>query len=255
MECALCNMEMKRHMQKILDGCICKDCMGRLPHSIHKNIMKYSRQNLATIVDYMGNLQKKQFVPTASFGSLHIDEIHGLFVVQENLKDNFVAEELTDMFYCLSLKEVGLTPTNVAVDKSNQVTCDFELHCWFEYPECSFVVPVRKKVKCPTKRKNKSELTYEMPGDYQIFLKMFNQMIETAKKKYEEESEGKFLSQPAFLLFKAETMYMLGDGYDRDDVERQKDTLLSAFEGQAEYESLIMQAYHILMNRLEGEYE
>lgn len=234
---------------KILDGSICKICVNKLPKSIRKNLHKYSLSNLETITDYMDSLNKDLFFPTASFGSLHIDEIHGLFAISEKLDDNDYSN-LTDIFYCLNLIDVGLTPTNVKVDKRNQVYCDFELHCWFKYPECSFTVPIRKNVKCPSKNKNKTELTYEMPGDYHIFLKMFNQMLDTARQKYKEMTEPQFISKSRFDLFKAETMFMLSDAYDRKEVETQKDILMGAFEGQENYQSIIMHAYHLLMNNI-----
>lgn len=249
-QCVLCEAETSIISQKkIWNGFICKGCFDKIPQSIKNNLTKYHSDNLKTILNYMDNLNKKIFFPTASFGSLHIDEIHGLFAIEENLKENFNPEDFTDMFYCLSLKEVGLNATNVSLDKSNNVICDFELHCWFEYPECSFTVPVKKKARCPSKRNGK-DISYELPGDYFIFLNLFDQMLNTARKKYQEQNEPKFISKSSFNRFKAETLFMLGEGYNIDDVKKQYGILKHAFEGFPNYLSIIEQAYYILSDSL-----
>lgn len=249
-QCILCESEISIISQKkILNGFICKGCYDKLPKSIKNNLIKYHSDNLKTISNYMDNLNKKIFFPTASFGNLHIDEIHGLFAIEENLKENFNPQELTDIFYCLNLKEVGLNATNVAVDKSNSVICDFELHCWFEYPECSFTVPVKKKAKCISKRSGK-DISYELPGDYFIFLNLFNQMLDNARKKYEEQNKSKFISKSNFDKFKAETLFMLSDGYDINEIQKQVEILKSAFRDFPNYLSIIEQAYYILFDSL-----
>lgn len=250
MECTLCSQEMSKLSQiRVSNGFICKNCLKRIPKSIKDNLTKYSIENLTTIVNYMDALDRKDFTITASFGSLHIDEIHGLFVIEDDIKKVKDVNEFTDMFYCLDLREVGLTPTNPTQSGSN-VLCDFELHCWFDYPECSFTIPIKKKAKCNVKRLNSKEIQYEYPGDYFIFMNMFNQMLETARKKHRERNKEHFVSKTHLDLFKAHTLFMLSDAYDIQEVESQRNKLLKAFQGETEYISIINQAYNILLNAL-----
>lgn len=250
-QCGLCNGEISRFSaKKTKDGVLCRECAERLPKAVTGSLSSYTLAGLQTIEEYMKHLRKDLFTPTASFGCLHIDEIHGLFAVEERLSDD--VKDLTDIFYCLNLKEAGLVPANVSTDRRGNVFCDFELHCCFEYPQCSFKVSVRKKVKCPSHRKNKSEISYEMPGDYCIFVKMFDLMIESARKKYEYSSQEHFMSFSKFQLFKAKTLFMLPDGYNLDDVIRQKEILIKAFQNQKTYMDIIQEAYFILTDSIGG---
>ena len=251
MYCSLCAGAVSRlSAKKIEDGFVCSRCLQKLPKSIMKNIGSYTSDRLKTITDYMNSVRKDLFFPTASFGSLHIDEIHGMFAIADRLGDNYM--ELTDVFECLLLKDVGLTPTNVSVNKSNQVFCDFELHCWFEFPKCSFTVPVRKKVRCPSQKKNHNEISCQMPGDYIIFIQMFDRMLDAARKKFNVEQGKHFMSYASFELLKAESLFMLGESYDLDQVESQRNILERAFAGQDNYIKIIRNAYYVLLNKTAG---
>lgn len=249
--CALCGGQLSSLSQKrASDGYICKDCFELLPKSMHNNISKYSIANLKTIIEYREDLDISEFSPTASFGKLHIDEIHGLFAISEKLDSEGIPVDKTDIFHCLDLREVGLTPTNPTADRSEKVFCDVELHCWFNRPDLSFVTTVKKKVNCPSKRVDKTHLDWDYPGDLIMFMKMFNQMLTNAQDKYTKQYINQFPDQRSVEIYKAQSLFMLADGYDINLLNEQKDRLLSAFNDIPECVKIINNSYNLLVETL-----
>ena len=249
--CALCERQLSSLSQKrISDGFICKDCFELLPKSMRNNIIKYNTKNLLTIIDYNKNLDISSFSPTASFGKLHIDEIHGMFAISEKLDNDGMPIDTTDIFYCLNLREVGLTPTNPTVDKTGKVFCDVELHCWFNKPDLSFVVPIKKKVNCPSKRVDKTHLEWNYPGDLIMFMKMFDQMLKNAEDKYDKHYAELFPNARAVEIYKAQSLFMLADGYDINILNSQRDRLMRAFHDIPECSKIINDSYNLLVETL-----
>lgn len=249
--CALCEKPLSSLSQKrISDGYICKNCFDLLPKSMRNNITKYNSSNLTTILDYNKNLDISMFSPTASFGNLHIDEIHGLFAISEKLDNEGMPVDKTDIFHCLDLREVGLTPTNPVADKTGKVFCDVELHCWFNKPDLSFTIPIKKKVNCPSKRVDKSHLEWDYPGDLIMFMKMFNQMLQNAQDKYMKQYVEQFPDRHSVEIFKAQSLFMLADGYDIDILNSQRDRLMKAFHDIPECSKIIDDSYNLLLDTL-----
>lgn len=248
MDCIVCGKKASMLSSiKTKDGMICRECSGKIPKCLRPQIGMYTKERVSILMDYINGIDRKSFVPTASFGNLYIDELHGIFAICEGKCE---PENATDIFNCLSLSNVGLVATNIKWNhKGNNVVCDFELHCEMEYPKCMFKTVVCRMKPCLTKRKSSTEVTYTFPGDYYIFIEIFNQMLETARKKYVEHSVMKFPTKAEFDLFKAETLFMLSEGYDMAEVDRQYGILMSAFD--TDYHAIIEQAYYILLNSMD----
>lgn len=258
MNCNICGnrIQFLSGCHSLSDGAVCGNCMKRIPKCIRHAIGKYSVADINSIIGYIENINREDFVPTESFGNLHIDGIHGLFAIGDNINSLVQKgkhKEITDIFNCLSLSDVSLLASNIKYNRNrNVVVCDFDFYCRFEYPRMDFKVTVNRGVACLTKRTSKTELSYSLPGNYHVFLEVFNQMLDTARRKYMDASVPKFISKPAFDLFKAETLFMLSDGYDMEEVETQRERLCGAFSDDGDYLRIIDHAYRILSGNVVG---
>jgi hypothetical protein len=175
-----------------------------------------------------------------------------LFAISDKLDENDQPIDKTDIFYCLDLRDVGITPTNPTAS-GTKVLIDVELHCWFDYPNLSFKTTIKNKVPCLTKQVKKDGkiyLDYDTPGDLTMFINMFNQMIQTAQEKYQQQFEPKFASKYTLDIFKAQTLFMLADGYTLDIINSQRDRLMKSFHDIPECSKIIDNAYNLLIESL-----
>lgn len=241
MECVLCGKNVSTlSFKKIGDGIICKECYYKIPKAIHPCIGKLGMDDIEVIIKNSQYINEIGFTPTATFGKMQIDERHGLFFVDGSI------------FYSLTLTEASLYPTNVRVAGRNSVYCDFEFTYSFTVPSISLKAKVKEHALCPSNKEGKNKLSYELPGDYAIFVKLFDQMLEKERKRYHDRYNNKFLSKHSVDLFKAETLFMLPEGYSMDEVYEQRKRLLYGFKGEREYEDIINHAYYIIKKNLEG---
>lgn len=241
MECIICENRIPfMDGKKINDGVLCKRCMKKVPHVFYKNISHYESDIINKLIE-IGCVD--EYSPTAHFGNLYIDEVHGIFSIKSGSEES--------RFNCLSISSVDLYATNVKCNRYNSVHCDFGFSCSFSHPKVTFKTIVKKNALCQSHRENRKEVHYELPGDYNIFVQMFNQMLDTAKRKFEEKYKPHFATKADMDLFMARTLYMLPEAYDEIDIENQKDRLLNAFSDVSNCSEIIMQSYYILL-RNEG---
>lgn len=225
---------------RVRDGRICGQCASGLPGMVRHEAGKMDGGEINAVAVYLAGKDARRFEPTASFGTLRIDELHGLFTVADGSRGG--------IFHCLDMSETGLAVTNIRYNAGRRrVCCDFEFSFTLDRPSFTYRGIVKKGAVCDTRRTSPTELSYSLPGDYHIFIEVFNQMLRTARAGHERGTAPAFASKPAFDLFKAETLFMLSDGYDSDEIERQRERLLSAFGGDPAYAGIIEHAYSILI--------
>ena len=92
-------------------GRLCKSCAGKLPSLLLKrgrDLQEYSLKN--ALQKTADNVER--FSATASFGELHIDEIHGLFCIARSLNSGGKPVKENNVFSVYDLTEVGVTCTS-----------------------------------------------------------------------------------------------------------------------------------------------
>lgn len=262
-DCILCGAAtnlLKR--KKTKDGMVCSVCMSHIPKSIKNDIKNYSFEDLRDIVSWVEEYQPKyikKFEETASYGNLHIDEYHGLFAICEKkqLVDGNIPDSCVDIFHCLDLEDVGIA-TKHANANENSVNIDVELMCVLSQPSISFKKIIKSNVSCAVKRINSETLQYSEPEGLSIFRNMFNQMYKTALEKYNFHTQNDFLTKHDIEVFAAKSLFMLEDGYTKEELKQQRNRMLKVFHPDesrndttlmAEYTKKINDAYKLLVKQ------
>lgn len=257
--CALCQKELTGFAGiQIADGFLCKDCRKKLPKSLTR-MQLYEGRTLQSIITMMCDESLKQFEATASYGNLHVDEVHGLFAISDKLDKNNRPVSTTDVFQVLLLQDIALYCTNPAVSSKNRVVCDVEFQCSFATPPFHIKLSVKKKIPCRQIPVDQTHVNWDEPGDLLMFKSIFNQMLKTAREKYTEQYQQRLLKPEDMARFKAETLFMLPDGYTMEDVNQQWNTLSAAFRADIgrnhECLKVINDAYHVLRTYCDGREE
>ena len=175
MNCVLCGGPLKGlGTVKIKDGQICKRCVAYLPSLMLENAKNLSSYTLNIAQSYV-KTNRKKFCATASYGKLHIDEMHGLFAIAEKLDEDGKPKNSWNIFDSCDLVDIGIYNKNPRVDH-NVVNIDVELKFELENPKCQIATVIKKAAHCKQKRIDESHVTWDDPGDLEIFKNMFNNM-------------------------------------------------------------------------------
>jgi hypothetical protein len=255
--CILCHAPVSVLTQrKIENGVICKDCAAKVPSVIRGKLSNYYDLELKTIIDKMQFVKERndKFIATASYGKLHIDEVHGLFAVSDKVNADGVLSDTSSIFYCLALTEVGLYCTDPTAQKG-KVTCNVEFSCSMSQVNIAFKTRIKTGANCDFKKEAGNQLSWSEPGDLSLFRSMFNQMIATEAEKLRTNYSKRFETQATLDLFRAETLFMLDGEYTEEDVKKMHNRLAKAFHPDTtdideRYMQIINFAYEVLMANL-----
>lgn len=216
MKCLICGKNVGLLAGTRVDGGrLCKECAGRLPALLLKrgrdlqectlrNAMQKTAENVA------------RFSATASYGELHIDEIHGLFCVAKSLNSEGKPVRGNNVFSSFDLMEVGLSCSSPRELKEG-VYVNVEFTCSLADPYLKFTKIIKGHCRCKSKRTMTSGLTWEEPSDMLMFQAMFQQMLTGTWEKVNLLLCGKTVHE--FELEKARALFMLPEGFSRDDLE------------------------------------
>lgn len=235
-QCRYCNGDVLLG-KPILDGVICKECYSRIPKVTWPFISGYSAQDISLLIGMKGS--GKTFEPTATYGKLQIDELHGLFAIEYK-------GELP-VFDCLELDEMGIYCVKPSADRNNSVYCDVEFGCKFQNSNIKLRVELKNHVNCHSHRKDSTHLEWEEPGDLSLFRNMFMQMYDDARAKYNRNVSNNLISKQDIELLKAEALFMISGTYSDTELEEKKTKLLSIYSTDEEQQQ-VNKAYMLLKN-------
>ncbi len=258
--CIICNNNVSVWSGiKTAGGYLCKECATYIPDVIKKSLEIYEDNNIRMIIENSQSEKNKQFEATASYGNLHIDEKHGLFAVSEKINKDGTIPNPANVFDCLEVQAIDIYCKDPSVNSNGSVSCKVEMMCELINPRISFKCTVKKNAKCNSRKIDATHLNWEEPGDMSMFRNMFNHMIDTAIRRLEREYQDNFLTPETISLFKAETLFMLHEGYDTEEVKSQWKRLIKTFhpdENQdddgymKDYSTMINKYYHVLLDHL-----
>lgn len=255
-KCMLCDLTLNFwNSRKISNGQICMECSSKIPIVVRGDIIEYTDIEISNIIDYQlkarETLKKhfKGFLSTASYGDLLIDENSGYIGINKG-------KEL-DLFFCLDLKDVGISCTNIRVEGNNSVYADIELRCLFNKPNIIFETIIKKHVKCPITKNSPTDVEVREPNDLIMFKNLFNQMLKNADRNVGKKLMSILKNKNSLELLKAQTLFMVDEDYTLEDIKETKRILMKAFhpdEGNTsniKYSQRINEAFKILKDSLE----
>ena len=226
MPCLICGEPVSAFSgTKLKNGKLCKSCASKLPSLMLQKspyIQEYTLKQAMSCVEK--NMEK--FSATASFGKLHIDSMSGLFAISDRLDYDCKPKSGNNVFSIYNISKVGLYCKSPRVDHNN-VLVDIEFSCSLEAPYMSFSIPIKKNVRCHTKRVDAQHVEWEEPGDLAMFRTLFNQMLSCAFEKVNEILCGKTVHE--FEVEKARAIFMLPEDYTADDLKKARRLMMKVY--------------------------
>lgn len=257
-QCMMCGKQMSMFNQiRLADGYICKSCSEKLPPVLKSKIGGYSLRTVETILRYSENPLFQKFNETAKYGKLHIDEMHGLFLVSEN-SEKITEQDKKSIFYVLDLSNVGLYCTNPRLFRGS-VAVDIKYDCEFEPLGFNFSIDIKQQVFCASKKiQGGTRLEWDEPGDFSMFRNIFNQMIRNESDKFNKRYQSVFMTKSELDVFKARCLFMFEDGeaFTSADLKTRRNSLMKTFHtdvsaNPALCAQRINEAYRVLLPLVE----
>ena len=175
-ECSVCGNSISVWKQvKFMDGALCPECQHKIPQFFKKQMGNMTLTSIKHLMEYEEKEFLKNFQVTASYGMLHIDEMHGLFCITDKLEGDKPAQDDPCVFYVLDLGEVGLFCVDAKANRKN-VLVNVKMQCKFPALALDFGVLIKEKVPCNFKQVTATQVEYSEPGDFSIIRNMFNLM-------------------------------------------------------------------------------
>jgi len=218
----------------------------------HPHLNEYAIKNA---IDYV-QTRKSVFCATASYGKLHIDELHGLFAIAQTLDKEGKPKTGNNVFSAFDLSEVGIFCTSPRTDH-NIVVVDVEFRCFIEELRLLISVIIKKNVHCKTKRIDAEHVGWDEPGDLDMFRTLFNQMLSGIFEKTQHMLCGEYIHK--FKIEKAQSLFMLPDNYTLSDLKKARRLMMKVYhpdvadEDVSREAQLINDAYELLKNELKGD--
>lgn len=235
----------------VQNGKICKSCASRIPKVMLETSENWADYTLQTAIDYEDEIYDK-FEVTASYGSLHIDTVHGLFAISQKLNDDKPADRC--VFSAYDLSEVAIYATSPKVDHG-QVYVDVEFKARIENLRLPIKVIIKKKVHCQTKRTDPEHVTWEDPSDMSMFITLFNTMLSGLWENINRKLCGQTVHE--LEIEKARNLFMLPENYTMEELKKARNMMMKVYHPDvAEFDTtaaskIINNSFKLLKNELE----
>ena len=250
------------------DKYLCSKCGKIIPDCMHSTfIKKYSYEDYRSFKDYVEYSNKclrPQFMETAKYYTIHIDQSHRIFYIGNHVDENTVffhfysVSQFDLLFVAGELKE-GLLGDKV----EGEILFQIEI----EDPYFYYQDKLDKYAKARAKKKMfGTKYTYENPDGMDEFVAIFRHTWDLSREEYEEEYQSYYGGdsiqtetnnttelQQAMALFMLDSL----ENVTLADVRAHRNRMIKAFhpdKGSAEdtkYAQRINNAYEILRTHLE----
>ena len=250
--CKICHSTIRTWKQtQISDGIICKTCLNRIPQCTHSSIRNMTANEIKRLIQYEENPLFQKFSVTASYGTLHIDEMNGLFIVSEKSNIHGTPVEKTNLFHVLDISNAGIYCIKPRIFK-RQVVVDVVFECELNALNIHIKETIRQQIICQQKRIDDNHVSWDEPGDLSMFRNMFNQMLKNEDIKFRKKYESSFVSKEALDIMKAKCLFMLEDDFSKEELRKQRDAYMKLFHPDIStnshvYAQKINEAYSILL--------
>ena len=226
MKCDICGKEVGLFdKKKASNGTLCFNCYKEFPEILQPKISHLTINEIAEIVDYENQLKRIDFIESASYKKIHIDDMHGLFAIQDKC---ITDGNPLNVFSVLDLKDISLHCKNPKANNSG-VTCTIELTCEFQNENMSFKTTIANSAKCDVERISRSQVEWREPDELNMFRNIFNQMLKNTVEKYQRETNWSYRFKSDYDYFEAKSIFLLDDDYTEEDVKRRRKLLMKSF--------------------------
>lgn len=258
MKCIICGNETGFFSDRIKtdNGYICSECAKYLPQNV--TIDNLSITALNRIINWNHQYLKsyqKHFMETSCYGDLHIDDVHGLFAIYPG-KYKRIPFNCSDIFNILLVKDYSFAMKTSGVSNQNKAYGTAEFACELNNLGISFKKVIKPKIVCHTEEVDSEHYRVVEPSDLSLMRTTFMQAINNAAYKYNQKFREDIASKEALDVFRAKSLFMVGDNYTKEEIAMQKRRLLKAFKCVDDNETYIFtikNAYNVLLGNMEEE--
>lgn len=250
MDCIVCKNPTGLFSHKCLDGAICKECYEKTP-SIFK-AKKYDAGVVRSICrnyDQHNKAMCRDFSETHKLGNLHFDCENLLMVVGRINKDGTIDEGDSNVFSLSNLESLNFSMVNTQAISEKKVTCDIKLQCSFLDSFWKIDEVVSKGEVCFAKKVGNS-LEFSLPAGVQIIWDDIIKYVNNAREKTTQIIENELVTEDDLNYFKARVLFMVGQGFDENEVEDTYNKLKNAFKDDEEKMNLITQSKFLLLDHI-----
>ena len=279
--CDICNGTFKT--KKIKDGVICNSCFNRLPFFLKQHKPRLLTETASVFLSYLGQVGRDGFRLTSRYGALAVDETRGIIGLADSEKtlkridkpslirriwrrirgtvfDSDTAINSGKIFL-VPLEEIdgiGLYCKSPTANKKG-VFCDIEFSIKIDSVGIDKAFTVKKRAACPSKRKDATHLVWDEPGTLSVFRNIIQGMIDGRTRLLSESQKAILRSERDMATVRAMALFMVEDGYTREDLKHRRNALLKAFHpdvsdldgtASASCTRAITESYKILEKRL-----
>ena len=257
--CIICGHRAGFAPFKTMSGPLCKDCVSHIPQSAKKGIKASSASTIRSIIRYdkkNNPVFKKIFEETSSYGTLRLDERHGLFALCEETDEyGKIITECHDIFSALYLKDFAFSMQDKEANESYvKVSISFTA----ELTEPSIILKsMIRQATCYAKRVDDSHIMYSEPSNLTLFRSVMTQMIRSAYEKYDYEARKDLITPHAMELLKARSLFLLEPDYTEKELKKQRNRLIKVFHPDSgekdvqKYAVKVNEYYRLLKQELE----
>lgn len=210
--CSICGNKSDQLTRcELTDGnTVCFDCFSDIPSYIKERISSYydleAFRELIDYLEYSEEQLKPKFVETAHYGKLHIDEVNGLFYIDD-------AGCATPMYS--ELKNVTFFDMDFSADEvkegplGNKVLGSVHAALKVAFPKYFYIKPIVEKVKTKSNFLG-TKAVYENPTEMEAFSVRFMRAWHDSVE--ESENQSQVATQTDMSEFeKVKVLFMIDD--------------------------------------------
>lgn len=277
--CAICGQKagvLTRH-RLCDDTVLCFDCAYEIPSYVKPFLPDhYNLDDVKRLKKYLKHCKERlsrEFIETASFGALRIDEEHGWVHIDEG----DMATELFVEFKDIQWFNMDFTAKHVKEGLfDNKVFGHVDLELSVSNPYFEFDGPITGRVKAQSEtitfsRSNYRHTTYSNPKELDIFVARFEAAMErfgnhSEHEQYQQQEEREYQESTYSQtnmgeLQKARALFMFDDNesYTLDELKKRRNRLIRMYhpdissdsDADTRFAQKINDAYEILKKSLE----
>lgn len=253
--CIICKKNISSFLGfKSADGKICPGCFKRLSPIWQNSIEFLNTLDIERFIAYKeeSDEMSKVFTCTHSLGNCYLDAVNELFVIGDKrlFKDDRLKENPLDIYSCGNITDFSMD----FIPQKNRKYGDSFIKLSLSHPYFSLTEKIKENMMFETEIKD-NYIYYYKPKAFMSFYQTFINTIEKASKRSWKYSTDISLAKEEKDLPKrkeAMALFMLEEGFSKEDLKRQKNILLKAFHPDSKntesgaYVQKILDAYKVL---------
>lgn len=233
------------------NGIVCRNCSKKLP-----SFFKYHLQDegaarfLARTYDEENSRMCQVFRETQRVGKLHLDGEHLLAVIGRINGDGTVNDGNPNIFSIANVDSFFFSAVNAKEISPRKVSCDVEFTCSFLNSSFAINEVVSTKETCSATEEDGS-LMFSLPIGAQIVWDEIVRRINIKRGALSDAIDEELVTEADMEYFKAKILFLLENGYEREEVEDSYKRLRSGFASDEKRLAVIERYKNVLLEHLQ----